>query len=776
MNESSAHELHVPADDLPVPAGPATVPHDARPRQGPGRLVLCHPFLIPISAAFVTGGMTGILAMHFFVGVGPVAWLFIGLFMIVTAWNGLYRPYLLPRITFDRESGLLKLGWLGLRGRRPLSSVIGIQVMPTRSQLDIPENNATAQETYQLNLILDDSAERRLNVMTCSSPFPARSNARLIADLLGVPIHDCADTPKWAAVAAAIKDLEARAAEPNPIHFIPAESPVVTEHGSDVLIIRKSRLTYLIPPGFGGRWLAGMGLLWVASIILLFSQMDWFLAAIMGIAVTALTLSPLLLNEIFGFNAHSRARFDRERGTLTLGRSAARPLRCVTAVEVTVGPVCHRAHNFLNLLLDDPHHPRLTLISHADTALVQRAAERVASFLGVSIQDSADSPESAAAAEPNPIFYIPPESPVVTKHGPNLLIIRNSRLAFLREHSAPLLVTVVSSWVAFVLLMFSQMDSFLTAIVGFSAIWTTFSLLLDVISGLKPDSRARFDREQGTLVLGRSAPRPLSCLSAVEIAAEPKHHRNCLMLLLDAPHCPRVTLIRDADAVLVRRAAEEVASFLGVPLHDTKRQMPASGPSGAEGAVNPLDQLDRSALPPGIASIRGPARVVPKGDDVLVLGPRALFTWVDLALAMFVTGLGALLFLVWLRQGPVALALWWDKAVVLMIVALVKIAVSKRRLLYRDHFDRQAGQLTLGWFGRKRSYPLAEVLAVQLVPGGLIENNQRLIYQLNLVMADPFLDRLNLTNDSDLEWTRQAGRQVADFLGVAMIDQIADGG
>ena len=41
--------------------------------------------------------------------------------------------------------------------------------------------------------------------------------------------------------------------------------------------------------------------------------------------------------------------------------------------------------------------------------------------------------------------------------------------------------------------------------------------------------------------------------------------------------------------------------------------------------------------------------------------------------------------------------------------------------------------------------------------------------------ADAEQDRLNLTDDSDLKWTRQAGRQVADFLGVPVIDQIADG-
>ena len=42
---------------------------------------------------------------------------------------------------------------------------------------------------YQMNLILDDPAERRLNVLTTTLET-ARSNARLVADFLGVPVLD----------------------------------------------------------------------------------------------------------------------------------------------------------------------------------------------------------------------------------------------------------------------------------------------------------------------------------------------------------------------------------------------------------------------------------------------------------------------------------------------------------------------------------------------------------------------------------------------------------
>jgi hypothetical protein len=170
---------------------------------------------------------------------------------------------------------------------------------------------------------------------------------------------------------------------------------------------------------------------------------------------------------------------------------------------------------------------------------------------------------------------------------------------------------------------------------------------------------------------------------------------------------------------------------------------------------------------------------VPKGDDVLVLWPRVRLFRVRLASALLPIGLG--LYVLWLgwqgQVGPGQSAVW-------LLLALVgEFSVLRPLLWYRDHFDRQAGLLTLGWFGLKGTYPLAKVLAVQLVPGGLVDKaagpfgrgGERVSYQMNLVVADAYQDRLNLTDDSDLEWTRQAGQQVADFLGVPLIDQIADG-
>jgi hypothetical protein len=534
-------------------------------------------------------------------GVSPLALALLLVPVSLIATLSWYRQTILPRVTFDRATGLLALGWKGLRGRRPLSSVIGVQVMQTRKHFGGPELNIPAVILNQLNLILDDPTAPRLNVLTCDS-ITARSNAKLVADFLGVPVLDSAGTAADAAVAAATTAdpmptelttvqspaAAAAAAEPTPTEFPMVGSPVVTEPGPDVLLLRLSRRALV--PG-----LRAMGsVVGMAAMIVLVSEgaaMAWYFAAVLGAICCFLFL--LLIIQ------HRQARFDRTQGVLTLGR------------------------------------------------------------------------------------------------------------------------------------------------------W-----------------------------LGRRSRRPLASVKAVEVADFLPGSQS-LSLRLD-PRQPQLTLIlvTDADAVPVRRAAERLASFLGVPLLDTRRQTPAAAQSRGAATVNPLEKLNRSPLPPGRASIRGPARIVCKGEDVLVLRPRSRF-WVRLASSLLTLGLALVVgwFAFPALLGQVAAWLTF-----VLVGAMAHIGL-RRQLLYGDHFDRQARLLTLGRVGDKETYPLAKVLAIQLVPAGLVHEfarpfrrgGERVSYQLNLVLADTDQDRLNLTHDSDLEWARQAGAQLADFLGVPLIDQIADG-
>jgi hypothetical protein len=404
---------------------------------------------------------------------------------------------------------------------------------------------------------------------------------------------------------------------------------------------------------------------------------------------------------------------------------------------------------------------------------VRPIARTVADFLGVPVLDRG----GAAGADPmaKPAEFWAVASPVVSEPEPDVLLIRPRRLA---------VVAGIPWWglvLAFVLLgsladwrAGNKLPFVMAGAIGLSA-------LLQLLSSLVNLRRTRLDRARGELTLGwlrLREVRPLADVKAVEVVEDEKLQLN---LLPHDPQKPRLTLVADADAALVRRVAERVSSFLGVPLLDARRTAPASAQP-----ANLLEELSRSPLPPGKASIRGPACIVAKGDDVLVLRGRSRLTWIGLLPTLFTVGVGV--FLIWqvVQAGPagqVGFQQWGVWLMIFVLGPLAQVATLKPMLWYRDHFDRLAGLLRLGLFGVKGTYSLAKVLAVQLVPGGLVHKppgpfgrgGERVSYQLNLVMADVYQDRLNLTDDTDLQWTRQAGQQIAEFLGVPLLDQIAEG-
>jgi hypothetical protein len=581
--DSAGHD--VPAEDSPVPAGPATLPMFVQPWQEANVLVLRSSFgaVWPVVTGFFLFSAVSMLVAVFmldWIGQATIA-LVVAVSALGLAWYW-YRHILLPRVTFDKEAGQLILGWRGRRGRRPLSSVIGVQVIQTRTHFGSTDHNIPAVTELQLNLILDDPAERRLNVLT-SSDFFVRPLARTVADFLGVPVLDSAG-------AAGAADM------PMPIELATIPSPVVTQPGPDVLLIRPRRL-----------------------------------ALLSGVQLMALVPTVVLTG---------------------IGVLAAQ------------GPAAH--------------------------------------------------------------------------------------------------------WSIIVLLVLMLVFSLLP--------------LLALLPTL--GRRAHFDRAEGVLTLGwlgRRRPRALASVKAVEVAVAMYGSWHELNLLSADPQQLPLNLISDADTALVRRAAERVASFLGVPLLDASRAASATAQP-----ANLLDELSRSPLPHGNASVRGPACIVAKGADVLVLRARLRFTWPGLLPTLFTVGLGA--YLIWqvVQAGPagrVGFQQWRVWLMILILGPLAQVAALKPILLYGDRFDRQVGLLALGLFGLKGTYSLAKILAVQLVPGGLVHRTpgpfghggERVSYQLNLVMADVYQDRLNLTDDTHLVWTRQAAQQIAEFLGVPLLDQITDG-
>jgi hypothetical protein len=176
MNESSAHEPRVPADDLPVPAGPATVPHGARPRQGPSRLVLRVPFANPMVRTLVRGrnrrgGHPRLAASSG----GRQCWTSsLGLCRgrpggVGSAYRQVHpAPRHVRSGVGTAEAGVVGLAWTAaiVVGHRNPGDA---DTQPTRHS---GKQGPPPKTTYQLNLILENPAERRLNVMTSPSSSP----------------------------------------------------------------------------------------------------------------------------------------------------------------------------------------------------------------------------------------------------------------------------------------------------------------------------------------------------------------------------------------------------------------------------------------------------------------------------------------------------------------------------------------------------------------------------------------------------------------------------
>ena len=100
-----------------------------------------------------------------------------------------------------------------------------------------------------------------------------------------------------------------------------------------------------------------------------------------------------------------------------------------------------------------------------------------------------------------------------------------------------------------------------------------------------------------------------------------------------------------------------------------------------------------------------------------------------------------------------------------MIFLTVGILVWPRRF----EFDAATGQLRTSKLWWKWQRPLRDVLALQLID----EPRTRRIgitYQLNLVLDDERRPRVNLTNHTDLEATREVGREVARYLSIPLLE------
>jgi hypothetical protein len=138
-------------------------------------------------------------------------------------------------------------------------------------------------------------------------------------------------------------------------------------------------------------------------------------------------------------------------------------------------------------------------------------------------------------------------------------------------------------------------------------------------------------------------------------------------------------------------------------------------------------------------------------------------------------------------------------AAIVSLMAVCFLALGVYKLVRGGHhfrFDHDTRRVSEGVILVRDVCALGDVLAVQVVFGGrhtaLGRTTPFRTYQLNLVLDYPWEQlagfreegdagvfagdarshRLNLTHHPDLVWTRQAGRELADFLRVPLLDQV----
>jgi hypothetical protein len=104
----------------------------------------------------------------------------------------------------------------------------------------------------------------------------------------------------------------------------------------------------------------------------------------------------------------------------------------------------------------------------------------------------------------------------------------------------------------------------------------------------------------------------------------------------------------------------------------------------------------------------------------------------------------------------------------------------------RVRFHRGTGLMTSGPIWSRQSRPLSDIVAVQLLsrvvsteeipplegsqePPETVELKE---CQMNLVLDDAHTPRVNVAVHWDEAWSRRAGKRLADFLGVPLVDQI----
>jgi hypothetical protein len=184
--------------------------------------------------------------------------------------------------------------------------------------------------------------------------------------------------------------------------------------------------------------------------------------------------------------------------------------------------------------------------------------------------------------------------------------------------------------------------------------------------------------------------------------------------------------------------------------------------------------------------------------DVLVLGPRR-GTWrvgIIMVLCAIIPGLfgvGLTMYLMLQEVSGFGRVIWWG-GMLLMAVLLGLVVLSETSKGNWVRFDSRDGIITqsrrpFGFFRAPRIYqtiPLAEVACIQLIYNGFHNEDREIgdgdrktyqviryhAYQMNLVLKRGDQSRINLAHHSDWQWMRSTGGQLAEYLHMALVDQL----
>ena len=185
-----------------------------------------------------------------------------------------------------------------------------------------------------------------------------------------------------------------------------------------------------------------------------------------------------------------------------------------------------------------------------------------------------------------------------------------------------------------------------------------------------------------------------------------------------------------------------------------------------------LDGVDPSPLPGSSANFRTTALHEPDARRMLLVPSLGLRV---AAVALVALGL-AIPVVLFARTGPGEAWGLVGTAVFSQIFTLAGVLFWLTPL--RVEFDLDEGVARVRTVGGREELPLAGILAVQIADGGVHRTSKGGTYrtcQMNLVLADRARPRLGLSNHTRVAWTYDAGRRLAEFLGVPLVDSAGAG-